>query len=594
MSNTERLATGAVLHDRYEIRETLGAGGFAVVYAAFDRVIERDVAIKVLNSEHLAGSDRKRRKMLDRFLREARVAARIRHSSIIEIYDFGVLGDDGHPYIIMEFLEGHDLGEELIEHGPMEPSRLFPLFIDALDALDKAHAEGVVHKDLKPANLFLEERSTRNETLKIVDFGIAHVQGQTEDRITKTGAVSGTPQYLAPEYIEDQTAEAAMDIYQMGLILVEALVGTPVIETSNLFQAAIKHVEGDVEIPRPILDTPVGDVVEKATAHNPAGRFATAEDFADALASIDPKSVTLPESALTKPTAGDQPRDSQADDDATRSWAAAAGLESQLTAEKINELESAPTLAQSEVEGEPPSHTAATTSEVAAEQDETPESSLEADVEAEDDRRRTMVLVLGAIFVTLTLTVGVLAFYLLGAESTTESTDDDGEEARESAEIEGLPPQQEDAGSEVSASAEIEPGDSEEQSDPKGDEPDRFTVEVTSTPDEATLEMSDGTTVGTTPEDVELEDDERLELRMLRDGYLDSEFTVDADSDENYHVELTPEPEPHPPAPPPQPEQSDEPESSQDPPADKPGGEDDDDRDDANGEDDDGGLRLAP
>ena len=179
MSDSHRFEKGDRLHDRYEIEGKLGSGGFAVVYSAFDTVIKRKVAIKVLNARRLGGDEEQVERVLDRFLREAQVAARIRHGSIVEIHDFGVLGETEHPYIIMELLRGADLGEELLENGPMEPPRLFPLFVDVLDALGEAHVEGVVHKDLKPANLYLSERGTRRETMKIVDFGIAHVNAPT-------------------------------------------------------------------------------------------------------------------------------------------------------------------------------------------------------------------------------------------------------------------------------------------------------------------------------------------------------------------------------------------------------------------------------
>ena len=296
MRDTHQFETGDRLHERYEIRETLGSGGFGMVYRAFDTVIKRPVAIKVLDVRHTHSHDEeKSTRVLDRFLREAQVAARIRHQCIVEIHDFGVFEEEENPYIIMEFLEGADLGEELLENGPLDPSRLFPLFVDVLEGLGEAHAEGIVHKDLKPANLFLSQRATRRETLKIVDFGIAHVNAPTEERITTTGAVCGTPQYLAPEYIRDQQVSPALDIYQMGLILVEGLTAKPVVNSSNLFQAALMHVDRKFCIPPSLLEGAFGEVIKRATAFEPDDRFESAESFADALASIDPETVQIPE-----------------------------------------------------------------------------------------------------------------------------------------------------------------------------------------------------------------------------------------------------------------------------------------------------------
>ena len=286
-SSTGQFEVGYVLRDRYEFREILGEGGFAVVYEAFDTTIERRVAVKVLNTDRFPAHGNSTETIRTRFLREAKTAAQIRDPGIIEIYDFGVLEDSEDPYMIMEFLEGTDLDDEIKEHGGLAPSRLIPLFVGALEALGEAHAVDVIHKDLKPANLFLLNPGTDKEVMKVVDFGIAHINEEAEERLTKTGGMTGTPHYLPPEYLEDQSVRPEMDVYQMGLILIEGLSGRRVIEAETAYQAAIKHVNRDFVIPRVMAEGELGEVLRRAIALDPDERFDTAAEFAEALEKID-------------------------------------------------------------------------------------------------------------------------------------------------------------------------------------------------------------------------------------------------------------------------------------------------------------------
>ncbi|AWV88465.1 serine/threonine protein kinase [Bradymonas sediminis] len=283
---------GSVIDGRYTIEGELGAGGFATVFSAFDREIERQVAIKVLNLAAMGGGQNVDvQPFLERFRREARLAARIRHGNVVEIYDFGVLGTRSNPYMVMEMLDGHDLQDEIDKGGGMPPSRALPLFCGALDALGEAHLLGIVHKDLKPANLFINRPGTRHEILKVVDFGIAHIGESSESRMTQTGAMFGTPQYLPPEYIQTQVVTPGMDVYQMGLILVELLTGRPVVNEDNPWQCAVKHVTREIDIPVELLDGVLGPILRRALEYEPEDRYATAAQFGDALSEIDPAQV---------------------------------------------------------------------------------------------------------------------------------------------------------------------------------------------------------------------------------------------------------------------------------------------------------------
>jgi serine/threonine protein kinase len=191
------LAIGQVMQERYEVREVLGEGGFAEVYLARDHTLGREVAIKVLRLDILTASAAA--ETLARFEQEARFAAQINHHNIISVYDVGTFED--RPFIVMERLKGHDLREELHRVGPLKPHRLWPLFTQALDGLAEAHRLGIIHKDLKPANLFLVKKDDQEE-LRVLDFGVARaMEGGSE--LTTNGLILGTPKYFAPEYIKN-------------------------------------------------------------------------------------------------------------------------------------------------------------------------------------------------------------------------------------------------------------------------------------------------------------------------------------------------------------------------------------------------------
>ncbi len=277
---------GYEIGGRYEVFDLIGRGGFAAVFRARDDRIGRDVAVKVLDIDRLVAQGNDKEVMLARFQREARLAARISHPSVVQIHDFGIIEDGEQPYIVMEILKGRDLDVELKRCGPMEPQRVLPHFVELLEALGEAHELGIIHRDLKPSNLFVVEPEARRERIKLVDFGIAHLGDGADNRLTKTGYMVGTPQYMSPEYLEDQRVTPAMDVYQMGLIMVECLAGRPVIDEGNPWKCAMLHVSEERELPVALMESPLGPVIDGALAIDPDDRFGDAGIFAEALAAV--------------------------------------------------------------------------------------------------------------------------------------------------------------------------------------------------------------------------------------------------------------------------------------------------------------------
>jgi serine/threonine-protein kinase len=279
----------ALLGGRYRLLSRIGEGGFGAVYRAADKKLKRDVAIKVLDPMKEARSADHATTLQERFRREAIATAQIDHPNVVTVYDIGI--DEDQVYIVMELLEGRPLSEELA-HWPtgIEASRTLPLFAAALRGLQAGHDVGVVHKDLKPANLFLTAPGTPDERLRLIDFGVARVVH--EQKLTVTGKIVGTPRYLAPEYIDQLEVTPAVDIYQMGLILVEMLSSFPCMPRRlDLVTCCQRHLDGELKIPNGLRYGDIGKAIARATAIDPKDRFASVAEFADALEAVDPKTV---------------------------------------------------------------------------------------------------------------------------------------------------------------------------------------------------------------------------------------------------------------------------------------------------------------
>jgi serine/threonine-protein kinase len=289
---------GTIIDGRYRIVRPLGEGGFARVYEAEHLKLERKAAIKILNYVAEQGDT-----FYERFVREAKIAANLDHPNVVTIFDFGVVEGRNQPYIAMEALDGHDLHEEITKNGPMSPARALPLLKGALDALGQGHARGIIHKDLKPSNLFLVRPGTSQERLVVVDYGIARLNNDPDGQLTRTGAMSGTPAYLAPEYFQNQSVTPALDVYQMGLIIAETLTGRRVVNAPTPVAIAVAHTSGQHDISQRLRQSPLGPFLHKALRVEPNERFRDAHDMLRAL-----EQVPLPGPEVSFAEVGSSPK----------------------------------------------------------------------------------------------------------------------------------------------------------------------------------------------------------------------------------------------------------------------------------------------
>jgi serine/threonine-protein kinase len=280
------LSTGDIIDGKYRIVRLLGEGGMGAVYEGENTRIHRRVAIKVLHSGVAEQGE-----AVARFEREAQAAGRIGSEHIVEVLDLGTL-PGGDRYLVMEYLDGEGLGGRIKTKGSLTPGELCPIAHQLMEGLAAAHGAGIIHRDLKPDNVFLlRNRGGQADFVKLLDFGISkfnQLSGDSGFSMTRTGAVMGTPYYMAPEQAKgSREMDHRVDLYAAGVILYEALTGQVPFNADTFNELLFKIV---LEEPQPLekmnpnVDPGFAAIVTKAMARDPAHRFQSARDFQAALA----------------------------------------------------------------------------------------------------------------------------------------------------------------------------------------------------------------------------------------------------------------------------------------------------------------------
>ncbi len=269
------MTTPQHLSERYELGEILGFGGMSEVHLARDVRLHRDVAVKVLRADLARDPS-----FYLRFRREAQNAAALNHPAIVAVYDTGEAETAAGPlpYIVMEYVNGVTLRDIVHTDGPMTPTRAIEVIADACQALNFSHQHGIIHRDVKPANIMI---STTN-AVKVMDFGIARALSDSGNSVTQTAAVIGTAQYLSPEQARGDTVDARSDVYSLGCVLYEMLTGEPPFVGDSPVAVAYQHVREDPVSPSRRYEGISADldaVVLKALAKNPENRYQTAADM---------------------------------------------------------------------------------------------------------------------------------------------------------------------------------------------------------------------------------------------------------------------------------------------------------------------------
>ncbi len=254
----------AVLGDKYEIRDLIQAGGMGKIFLGVHKALDKKVAIKIIHQELVKNEHFK-----SRFYREAKLAAGLDHSGIIDIYDFG--SSDDFDYLIMPFIEGETLEARIKRQGPMDPGEGVRIMIEIADALHYAHSHNVIHRDIKPSNIMIDHQGK----IIIADFGISKMMGDSD--LTAPNTVLGSPKYMSPEQIKGQPVDARSDLYSLGLVFYEMLTGSHPFtgrDTSAIYYAQAHEIPPRPETARPEIPRDLGSIIMKLLAKAAGKRYA--------------------------------------------------------------------------------------------------------------------------------------------------------------------------------------------------------------------------------------------------------------------------------------------------------------------------------
>ncbi|MBU5594605.1 Stk1 family PASTA domain-containing Ser/Thr kinase [Amphibacillus sp. MSJ-3] len=308
---------GRLLNERYQVKRRIGGGGMANVYLGFDNILERDVAIKVLRLEYSNDEE-----FITRFHREAQSATSLSHPNIVSIYDVGE--EDDIYYMVMEYIEGLTLKEYIQRYGPIPIEDCVEIMLQITSAIEHAHTNHIVHRDIKPQNILIDS----NRVAKVTDFGIA--LALTATSLTQTNSILGSVHYLSPEQARGGVANQNSDIYSLGIVLFEMLTGEIPFNGQSAVSIALKHLQTQTPSLReedPTIPQSLENIVLKATTKDPFERYQTAADFEkDLMTALDPDRINEPayippsepgDSTKVIPILTDEQMDENTDNDQT-------------------------------------------------------------------------------------------------------------------------------------------------------------------------------------------------------------------------------------------------------------------------------------
>lgn len=270
---------GEVINDLYRLGRVHASGGMGMIFRAEQLTTGREVAVKLLHP-HVAAQEQ----FTARFLREAKVSTMFEHSNIVRVYDLGET-DGGALYLVMELLDGEPLEEVIRCEAPLSVDRIVDVGLQMLDGLGEAHTQEVVHRDMKPSNVFVSKTRHGEDEIKLLDFGVAKFTDVEQTKLTRAGRLVGTPSYVAPEAmleLDDGFGKQA-DVYAVGLILVEMLMGEEVFLGATVTKTLLRHIKMPVRLPTAVDESPLGEVLRTATMKHPGDRYCDADEMYKAL-----------------------------------------------------------------------------------------------------------------------------------------------------------------------------------------------------------------------------------------------------------------------------------------------------------------------